>query len=319
MGKATLTVTANNTNRIYGAANPAFTASYSGFVNGDTTSVLSGAPSLTTTCDSDESGGQLHHHGTNGTLSATNYTFSFVNSTLTIDQAPLAVLANNLTRAYGVTNPLFTISYAGFVNGDTTNVLSGNPGSLSTNAKTNSPVGAYVITNSAGTLSANNYAITYTNGTLTVTANGIDRDGEQYEPDLRRDEPGIYSRYSGFVNEETTNVLTGIAGGDVAAQPPTRRWAPYPITPTSGTLNAVNYSFAFVNGNLTINPVPLTVSANNTNRTYGATNPVFTVTYYGLLNGDGPSVFDGAPSLTTSANDQQPDWELMSSPTASAP
>ena len=38
--EAPLTITANNTNKVYGAAVPAFTASYSGFVNGDTASSL---------------------------------------------------------------------------------------------------------------------------------------------------------------------------------------------------------------------------------------------------------------------------------------
>ena len=41
-------VAANSTNRAYGAANPTFTATYSGFVNGDGTNVLVGSPSLTT-------------------------------------------------------------------------------------------------------------------------------------------------------------------------------------------------------------------------------------------------------------------------------
>ena len=44
VAKATLTVTANNVTKVYGSANPAFTASYAGFVNKDRSSVLSGAP-----------------------------------------------------------------------------------------------------------------------------------------------------------------------------------------------------------------------------------------------------------------------------------
>src|SRR5207244_2261942 len=46
---ASLTVSANNASRIYGVANPAFTASYSGFVNGDTAASLTTAPTLSTT------------------------------------------------------------------------------------------------------------------------------------------------------------------------------------------------------------------------------------------------------------------------------
>jgi len=49
VGQASLTVTANNASKMYGAANPGFTPSYSGFANGDTAAVLTGSPSLTTT------------------------------------------------------------------------------------------------------------------------------------------------------------------------------------------------------------------------------------------------------------------------------
>src|SRR5206468_1487435 len=40
--RRTLTVTADNKSKTYGGANPALTASYSGFVNGETETVLSG-------------------------------------------------------------------------------------------------------------------------------------------------------------------------------------------------------------------------------------------------------------------------------------
>ena len=36
VNKASLTVTADNKSKIYGASNPTFTASYSAFANGDT-------------------------------------------------------------------------------------------------------------------------------------------------------------------------------------------------------------------------------------------------------------------------------------------
>jgi hypothetical protein len=45
----TLSVTANNATRIYGATNPSFTASYSGFIDGDTAATaITGAPVFTT-------------------------------------------------------------------------------------------------------------------------------------------------------------------------------------------------------------------------------------------------------------------------------
>src|SRR5690606_5175270 len=47
--KATLTATANNQSRTYGAANPTFTISYTGFVNGDNAGVLNTAPTAGST------------------------------------------------------------------------------------------------------------------------------------------------------------------------------------------------------------------------------------------------------------------------------
>lgn len=165
---ATLTVTANNTNRVYGAANPLFTASYSGFVNGENTSVLSGAPSVTSSATvSSVVGGPYAIRATQGTLGAANYTFNFVNGNLTVTPATLTVSADNQSRSYGTTNPVLTANYNGFVNGETTNVLGGSP-ALSTTAVSNSPPGAYTIQIAAGTLSATNYVFTFDNGTLTV-------------------------------------------------------------------------------------------------------------------------------------------------------
>jgi len=305
VGQAVLTVSANNTNRNYGATNPVFTASYSGFVNGDTNTVLSGAPNLTTSAATNSPVGGYVITATNGTLSATNYSFIFTNGTLTIGKAGLVVAANNFSRAYGATNPTFTVSYVGFVNADTSNVLSGSLGILSTVAKTNSPVGAYVITNTPGTLSAMNYAVTYTNGTLTVTQAVLTVTANNTNRSYGATNPVLTVSYSGFLNGDTNTVLSGSPVLTTTATTNTPAGG-YAITTAIGTLSATNYSFAPVNGTLTINQVLLTVSANSTNRTYGATNPVFTATYYGFQNGETPSVLTGAPSLTTVAKTNSP-------------
>jgi len=86
-----------------------------------------------------------------------------------ITKAPLTVTANNASRATGAANPTFTASYSGFVNGETTAVLSGSP-SLTTTATTSSPAGLYPITAAQGSLSAANYSFSFVNGTLSVVA-----------------------------------------------------------------------------------------------------------------------------------------------------
>jgi RHS repeat-associated protein len=167
VNKAILTVTANNASRAYGSANPTFTPTYTGFVNGDTQSVLSGAPSLTTTATSSSAAGSYAITASVGTLAAANYTFSFVNGTLTVSQVLLTVTANNASRGYGSVNPTFTPTYTGFVNGDTQSVLSGAP-SLTTTATPTSALGNYTITAAQGTLAATSYTFAYVNGTLTI-------------------------------------------------------------------------------------------------------------------------------------------------------
>jgi hypothetical protein len=87
VSKATLTVTAGNASRAYDTANPTFTDTITGFVNGDTQDVVSGAASLTTTATLTSPVGTYPITAAQGTLSASNYTFTFVNGTLTVSQA----------------------------------------------------------------------------------------------------------------------------------------------------------------------------------------------------------------------------------------
>jgi hypothetical protein len=87
---AVLTVTADNQAKVYGAALPVLTASYSGFVNGDTAAVLSGAPGLSTSATAASDVGTYAIAAGPGTLSAANYTLTFVNGTLTVTAASTA-------------------------------------------------------------------------------------------------------------------------------------------------------------------------------------------------------------------------------------
>src|SRR5439155_25348948 len=97
--KASLTVTADDKSRQYGDANPVFTASFSGFKNGETfaTSGVTGSPSLATTATATSSvaGSPYTITAAVGTLAAGNYTFSFANGELTATKASLTVTADD--------------------------------------------------------------------------------------------------------------------------------------------------------------------------------------------------------------------------------
>jgi hypothetical protein len=88
-------VTADNKSRTYGAANPAFTVTYNGFVGTDDTNVLVGAPALSTAANINSPANDSPYTitVTNGTLSATNYDFTFISGRLTITPAVVTVPA----------------------------------------------------------------------------------------------------------------------------------------------------------------------------------------------------------------------------------
>jgi plastocyanin len=94
---APLSVTANNATRLFGDPNPGFTASITGLVNGDTQSVISGSPSLSTAASQASTPGSYPITVSQGTLSAANYGFAnFVNGTLNITGLSLTVVTNGL-------------------------------------------------------------------------------------------------------------------------------------------------------------------------------------------------------------------------------
>jgi hypothetical protein len=126
-------------------------------------------------------------------LTSNNYAISYSPGQLSVTPAPLAITANNATRLTGQPNPALSVSYSGFVNGDTSGSLRGTL-SCQTTATQASPAGTYGI-NCSG-LTSNNYAITYLPGQLTISAPvcagnvsaslAVTRSGFSYSPLAKR-------------------------------------------------------------------------------------------------------------------------------------
>jgi hypothetical protein len=293
--------------RAYGDSNPAFSISYTGFVNSENTGVLTGTP-IFSCVDTNNAGvttnapvGVYLIHVVSG-QSAANYNLTYTDGSLTITQALLLATADDQSRPYGQTNPVFTVTYAGFVNGEDTNVLSGSP-ALSTPADTNSPVGAYPIDIAVGTLSNANYSFTFSNGTLHVMA---------YALIINVDST---NRFYGQTNPAFTGAVVGLQNGDsitagyatvAGGQSPVGTYA---ITATlQDTGNKLgNYSVTTNAGVLTVNPAALSITASNTSKTYGQTvtfaGTEFTTS--GLVNSDTVTsvtlASDGAAATATVA------------------
>lgn len=83
----------------------------------------------------------------------------------TVNKAPLTVIADNMEQPYGSEKKDFTVSYFGFKNGEDESVLT-KPVTISTTAKTDSPVGTYPIIPFGGY--ADNYTLSYERGILSV-------------------------------------------------------------------------------------------------------------------------------------------------------
>lgn len=88
-----------------------------------------------------------------------------VDGVLTIMPAPLTITAKSYTRRKGEPNPEFELTYTGWRNRETADVLLQQP-FVSCDATPDSPAGEYVISVSGA--EAQNYDITYVNGVLTV-------------------------------------------------------------------------------------------------------------------------------------------------------
>ncbi len=300
--QAPLTVTANNAARTFDgtAYSGGNGVAYSGFVNGETSAVLGGALSYAGTSQGATNAGTFVI--TPQGLTAGNYAITFTNGALVISPRPITVTAANQSRVYGNANP--TTGAVALTAGTLVGTDALGTAAVSSTATSTTAAGtAAPLTPSAQTFTsglAGNYAVTYANGTLTITQRPITVQANDR------------SRYYGYANPTSGTVtLTGgtLANNDAlgtaslsstatatAAAGQTAPLAPSAQTFTTGS--AGNYAITYANGTLTITQAPLSVIANGDSRTYdgAAYSGGNGVTYTGFMNGETSAVLGGALS-----------------------
>ena len=304
---ATLTVAATATSREYGAANPAFAATVTGFKNGENlATATSGSYVFAATATATSGIGQYRVDVTGLTSPSGNYVFAqdAANATaLTVTPATLTVTASNVAKTYD--GAAFTggssLVFSGFRNDEAADILTG------TLAFTGSSQGAinagsYDIT--PGGLQADNYALNFLPGALTVAKAALTLTGSDATREYGAADPAFSATFSGFVNGETfANAgITGSAGG-LSSAGATSPVGTYAYTPTAGSLSSTNYAFTqFVDGRVTVTPATLSIVADAATRAYGDADPAFTGSVSGLRNGDSlAAVLGGALTFTTNA------------------
>jgi filamentous hemagglutinin family protein len=206
--------------------------------------------------------------GSNG-FNAGNYNVSYVAADLTIDQRALTVTANDQNKTYGddLSGSSSEFSAVGLASGDNIDsvTLSGVNAS-----DTGADVGTYandLVASEAvgGEFNAANYAISYVNGDLTVDPALLTVTADDQSITEGDAIPELAQTISGFVNGETLGT-SGVRGSGVATTTATSDSpaGDYNIASESGSLAASNYTFAFVDGTLSIDPDVPTGSGDGT-------------------------------------------------------
>jgi len=300
-GQTTLLAKLTRTSTHAGIDGKTITFRLNGSEVGTATTVASGEASLTVYLTDDGLGtGSFIDQGTYTAGAGSGVGASFAgdapldpssgSASLTISPRPITVKADAKTKVYGNTDPAFTYQITdGSLVG--TDVMSGALSRDAGETVTGSP---YAILQGSLTVGTN-YTLTYVGAGLTITERAITVTAAAKNKDFGdADPPLTYQITSGSLafSDDFTGALTRDAGETLAG-------SPYAITRGTLALDA-NYILTFVGASLTINPRPVTVTAQAKNKFYGDPDPALTylITSGSVLAGDG---FTGA--LTRAAGE----------------
>jgi hypothetical protein len=180
-------------------------------------------------------------------------------------------------------------------------------------ADKNAGLGKALLVSGASTSGADagNYRVSIPNATADITKATLTLTADDKTRVYGDTNPAFTVSLSGFVNGETlSNAGVSGSGGGTSLATQASAVSNYAITPNVGSLAAGNYDFGpSVNGNLSVTPRPLQLSANNVVRLAGESDPspfTYSVGLSGLVNGDAlQSVAVEAPTGSAAANGGQ--------------
>lgn len=287
---APATVAAKDTVIYYGDEIPQFEYSV-------TEGRLIGKPQLTTTATKESPVGTYPIEIASGTIENTNVTC--INGTLTIKKAPLTIKAGTYTKKQGEDNPDFTLSYEGFKNNETEDVLTQRPIVRCVATDISAP-GEYAVTISGA--DAQNYDISYVDGKLIVMdADAVVIMAKNYIREYADDNPTFEYEVSGAPLDGIPEIICEATNSSAVGT--------YSIVVKPGSVG--NYNTNYVNGTLTITKAPLRVSVKDVVREQGVENPQFELVYEGWKLQDTESVLLKMPVATTTATKNSPSGEYV--------
>jgi filamentous hemagglutinin family protein len=309
---ALLTVSADNKSIIYGS-NGALTYSFTGFINGDDESIVTGVPSLTTSYvpGSSVSGSPYTITLALNTLAAPGYFLTPANGLLTVTPAPLQLTADNHSITYGSIVPSLSYTYSGFfVTDNVGNSITGTP-VLTTTYTQGSPVSGspYSVSFTTLPVASTNYALTANGGVITVnpiqlTTTGLTASDKNYDGTNAAVILGTPAT-SGAIYGSDAPVITGSPVGTFAnANAGNNISVSVSGLALTGS-GSNNYALITPTLSADILKTPLILSANNLSVFYGS--PLLSAySFTGFVNGQNASVLTGAPLITTNYTPTSP-------------
>ncbi len=301
-----LTITANNDSKVYGEtktlSGTAFTTV--GLINTDNVS--------TVTLNSSGTAATAPVSGTPYAITAsaatgtglTNYTINYEAGELTVSQKALTVSNTSRSKVYGevLASADFAGTITGLVNSDNITATRNSTGAVVTaEVGTSYPIIAALSDpdNKLG-----NYAVTNTNGILTVTKKALvivaNDDSKVYGE--TKTLAGTAFTSTGLINGNTITGVTLTSAGTLANA--TVAGSPYVITATDAAGTGLdNYTISYTAGALSVGKKALTVSNTSRSKVYGdvLVSADFAGSVAGLVNNDNITVSRTSTGAAASA------------------
>lgn len=289
-----VTVTAAAQSKIYGDTDPTLTYTTNSGTAGSGTGLMSGdllTGTLTRVAGETVAGGPYQiEQGTVSNANNGNYNITYASANLTIGTRTLTLSGSNgVTKVYdGSTSMLVgTTGYgtlSNIVSGDDVYIAGAPVFNSATVAGANSVlIGSVAL---AGT-TAGNYSLTWTNGTgASITRAPLSVSVNNDAKFVTQSDASGYNgvSYSGFVNGETSSVLTTAPTISRSSSSQNGAGSYTGVLAASGAA-AANYSISYVSGDYTIVPAgSLLVTVQNISSTYGA-GPSYTITSAKYMDG----------------------------------
>ena len=265
MTRAPLSVTVDDSSKVYGDENPTFAVRFDGFVLGQGAGVLGGELEVRHRGHHVQCRRRLRRRGVRAGERQLRHQVH--RGTLEVTRAPLSVTVVDSSKVYGDENPTFTVTYKGVVLGQGAGVLGGE---LSTPPRPHVQCRRRLRRRGVRT-GQRQLRHQLHGGTLKVTRAPLSVTAVDTTKVYGDENPAFTVEYDKFVlGARTTEVL----GGELEyATEATTSSAVGGCRVAASGLASGNYAIRHTAGTLTVTKAPLSVTAANQSKVYGEDNP----------------------------------------------